>query len=87
LGLRDKVNFKRIGLLPEQIQEYNLSQNFEGEGYEVDALNAFNPYAFRNLILGHLDPLFDNDRHRQILAQHPVEDITDMILSRVKFLD
>ena len=86
-GLWDKINFKRIGLLPEQIQEYNLPQNFEGEGYEVDALNAFNPHAFRNLILDHVDSLFDDDIHGQILAQHPVEDIEDMILGRVKFLD
>jgi hypothetical protein len=85
--LWDKIHFKRIGLLPEQIHEYNLPQNFDGEGYEVDALNAFDPYAFRNLILGHVDPLFDDERHRQILAQHPVQNIEDMILSRVKFLD
>jgi hypothetical protein len=85
-GLWDRIHFKRIGLLPEQIEQYNLPPNFEGEGYEVDALNAFNPYAFRNLILGHVDPLFDDDIHTQILAQHPVEDIEDMILSR-EFLD
>jgi hypothetical protein len=86
-GLWNKIHFKRIGLVPEQIREYNLPQNFEGEGYEVDALNAFNPSAFRNLIHGHVDPLFDDDVHRQILAQHPVEDIEDMVQSRVKFVD
>jgi hypothetical protein len=87
-GLRDKVRFERMGLLPEQIQEYNLPKNeFEGDGYEVDALNAFKPTAFKNLILDHVDPLFDESIHQEILAKHPIEDIDNMIRSRVKFLD
>jgi len=87
-GLWDKIHFERIGLLREQVDEYGLPPNFEkGGGYEVDALNAFNPRAFRDLILNHIDPLFDESIHEEILAKHPVEDINDMIRKRVEFLD
>jgi hypothetical protein len=87
-GLWDKIYFKRIGLLPEQVTEYNLPQNFdESEGYEVDALNAFDPLAFKDLILSHIDPLFDESIHNEILSMHPVETINDLIRNRVEFLD
>jgi hypothetical protein len=87
-GLWDRINFERIGVLPEQIEEYDLPENFDEEGgYEVDALNAFNPQAFKELIHGKIDPLFDKDIHTQILAEHPAEDIDNLIRSKVEFLD
>jgi hypothetical protein len=86
-GLWDKIHFERIGLLPEQVEEYNLPQNFEsGEGYEVDALHAFNPEAFRKLILDHINPHFDKDIHKRVLALHSERDIDRQIRSRVQFL-
>ena len=43
------VDFKRIALTEEQVETYNLPANFEsGEGYEVDALNAYNPKEFES---------------------------------------
>ncbi|SRR5215204_957618 len=86
-GLWNRIHFKRIGLLPEQVEEYNLPQNFEsGEGYEVDALHAFNPQAFKKLILDHINPYFDDDIHKQVLAQHPEEDIDNQIRCKIQFL-
>jgi len=86
-GLWNKIHFKRIGILPEQVKEYKLPENFEsGEGYEVDALHAFNSQAFKKLLLDHIDPYYDEDIHRQVLEQHPLKEIKDLIQCRVTFL-
>lgn len=86
-GLWDRINFKRIALLPAQIQSYKLPENFEGEkGYEVDALNARNPEAFKELILSHIDAYFDERIHKKILNQHPAKDIDNLVRTHVKFV-
>jgi hypothetical protein len=82
------VEFKRIGLLYEQIQEYGLPTNFAtGEGYEVDALNAFDPDAFRGLIEEHIDPYFDEKIHERLLERIPAKYVDDLISEKVKFQD
>jgi hypothetical protein len=87
-GLWDKIHFERIGVLPEQIEEYGLPQDFEsGKGYEVDALNAYNPQAFKRLIDDHIDPFFNEDIHKKILAEHSAKSIDDLIRNKVEFLD
>lgn len=86
-GLWDRVYFERIGLLPQQVEEFGLPANFEtGEGYEVDALNAFNPKAFEKLIDDHSDPYFDEQIHKRLLDQFPAKKIDDLIHQKVKFL-
>ena len=61
-GLSDIVEFKRIAVVSSQIREYGLPVDFEtGKGYEIDALNAFNPEKFSKLLLDNITPYFDWD--------------------------
>ena len=86
-GLWDKVDFKRIALLPSQIQEYRLPENWEsGEGYEVDSLHAFDPVAFKKLLLGEIDQWFNKDIHKQVLKETEAKRIDDLIRSKIRFL-
>ena len=86
-GLSDIVKFKRIGVIQSQIKEYDLPVDFEtGKGYEIDALNAFNPEKFRSLLLDNITPHFDNDIHNQLLEQDSAESIDQIVRKKVKFL-
>jgi len=89
-GMLRRVNFERIALTDEQVEAYGLPPNFEGkEGYEVDALNAYKPDEFANLINENIEPHFDKDVHNRILEQEEfqAETIDARIRSKVKFLD
>jgi hypothetical protein len=87
-GMSSLVKFERIGVTKPQIKQYDLPANFEtGEGYEVDALNAFKPLEFRKLIHEHIDQYFDEDIHKRILEQYPVEVIQSLIDKKVMFRD
>ena len=82
----NKIEFKRIAILPSQVQEYQLKADFEtGEGYEIDALNAFNPTAFK-VLLDHIIPYFDEDIHNQILEAYSAEEINDIAINRFRSL-
>jgi hypothetical protein len=83
----NKIEFKRIAILPSQVQEYQLKADFEtGDGYEIDALNAFNPTAFKKLLLDHIIPYFDEDIHNQILEAYSAEEINDIAINRFRSL-
>jgi hypothetical protein len=89
-GMLDLVDFKRIALTSEQEQAYGLPSNFEsGEGYEVDALNAYNPKEFAKLINENIEPYFDKDVHKAVLEREEfqAETIDTKIRSKVAFLD
>jgi hypothetical protein len=84
------VDFKRIALTEEQVELYNLPANFEsGEGYEVDALNAYNPKEFAKLIDSQIEPYFDKDMHDAMLEREEfqAETIDDKIRNKIAFLD
>jgi len=86
-GLLNKIEFKRIAILPSQVQEYQLRVDFEtGKGYEIDALNAFNPTAFKKLLLSHITPYFDTDIHNQILEEYSAKEINDIAIKRFRSL-
>ena len=86
-GVSDIVKFKRIAVVPSQIQEYELPIDFEtGKGYEIDALNAFNPEKFRNLLLDNIIPYFDLDILEQLLEQNPARLVDQMVRKKVKFV-
>jgi hypothetical protein len=86
-GLLKKMEFKRIAVIPSQIVEYQLPVDFEsGKGYEIDALNAFNPVAFKKLLLDHIKPYFDEDIHEQLLELNQVKDINKLLRAKIKFL-
>jgi hypothetical protein len=86
-GFLCKIEFKRIAVLPSQIQEYGLPVDFQtGKGYEIDGLNAFNPQKFKKLLLDHINPYFDLDIHEQLLEQNPARLVDQMVRKKVKFL-
>ena len=75
-GLLSHIEFKRIAVMPPQIREYGLIESFDKDkGYEIDALNAFNPNAFRQLLLDHIEPYFDKGIHKQVLNKFDAPDI------------
>jgi len=85
------VDFQRIALTDEQVESYGLPPNFEGKGgYEVDALNAYKPKEFAELIKSNIEPpIFDGNVHECILEREEFrpETIDTRIRSKVKFLD
>ena len=86
-GLSDIVKFKRIAVVPSQIREDGLPVDFEtGNGYEIDALNAFNPEKFSKLLLDNITPYFDWDIYDQLLKQNPSNVIDRLVRKKVKFL-
>ena len=86
--ISDFVEFKRIGLTPHQVKAYDLPSNFEsGEGYEVDALNAFKPEEFAKLIHRSIDLYFDKSLHKRILEKYSPQIIDSRIRERIGFLD
>ena len=87
LGLLCKIVFERIAVIPSQIEEFGLPVDFQtGKGYEIDALNAFNPQKFKNLLLDHITPYFDLDIHEQLLEENSARLVDQMVRKRVKFL-
>jgi hypothetical protein len=70
---------------------YGLPANFEsGEGYEVDALNAYKPKEFAKLINSQIEPpYFDEDVHKQILEREEfqAETIDAKIREKIAFLN
>ena len=89
-GMLRQVKFERIALTKSQEKTYGLPLNFEsGEGYEVDALNAYNPKEFAKLIDKHVERHYDKGIHEQVLERQDFqsETIDARIRSRVKFLD
>lgn len=85
-GIWDYVHFERIGIIPEQIAEYGLIPNEDNDGYEIDALFAFNPQKFQKLLDEHIEPYFDEDIYQKLLAEHQSKDIDKLVKTRVKFL-
>ena len=75
-GLLSQIEFKRIAVIPSQIREYGLIEGFDKDkGYEIDALNAFNSTAFRQLLLDHIEPYFDKRIHKLVLKKFSAQDI------------
>jgi hypothetical protein len=86
-GFLCEIEFKRIAVIPSQIGEYGVPTDFQtGKGYEIDALNAFNPQKFKKLLLDHITPYFDLDIHKELLQQNPVRLVDQMVRKKVKFL-
>jgi hypothetical protein len=86
-GFLCEIEFKRIAVIPSQIGEYGLPADFQtGKGYEIDALNAFNPQKFKKLLLDHITPYFDLDIHKELLQQNPVKLVDQMVRKKVKFI-
>ena len=85
-GIWKYVHFERIGIIPEQIAEYGLIPNDDNDGYEIDALNAFNPHKFKKLLYDHIEPYFDEDIYQKLLAEHPAADIDKLVRNKVKLL-
>jgi hypothetical protein len=84
-GLLNKIESKRVAIVPSQIEEYGLTVDFEsGKGYEIDALNAFNPVAFKKLLLDHINPYFDERIHSQLVEKYPKENIDNMVSELLK---
>jgi hypothetical protein len=89
-GMLKLVDFKRIAVTEEQVMSYGLPVNFEsGEGYEVDALNAYKPKEFAKLINSQIEPYFDVDVHNAILEREEfqAETIDAKIREKIAFLD
>jgi hypothetical protein len=89
-GMLHAVDIKRIALTNAQVKSYNLPRNFESdEGYEVDALNAYNPEQFAKLINDHINPHFDKDIHTKVLQlpEFQPETIDKRIGRKIIFLD
>jgi hypothetical protein len=89
-GMLKHVDFKRIAVTEEQVKAYNLPANFEsGEGYEVDALNAYNPKEFAKLIHSQIEPYFDVDVHNAMLEREEfqAETIDAKIREKIAFLN
>lgn len=85
-GVLKYVHFERICIKPGQIAEYHLPLNDDNDGYEIDALNAFNPQKFQKLLDDHIEPYFDENIYQKLLAEHPAADIDKLVRSKVKFL-
>lgn len=90
-GMLKLVDFKRIAVTEEQVKSYGLPVNFEsGEGYEVDALNAYKPKEFAKLINSQIEPpRFDMDVLKQILEREDFQakTIDARIREKIAFLD
>jgi hypothetical protein len=87
-GFSCKIEFKRIAIIKSQIREYGLPTDFQtGKGYEIDALNAFNPRKFNKLLHDNINPYFDTDVHQQLLEQNPARLVDQMVRRKVKFVD
>jgi hypothetical protein len=83
--LQKRSNFL-LAVLPSQIEEYGMPVDFEsGKGYEIDALNAFNSDALKQLLLDHIEPYFDKDIHQRLLELNPTEDIDKLPRSKIRF--
>jgi hypothetical protein len=106
----DKINFKRIAVTKEQIEEYHLppqpedSQTLQKLGrdprtnrfiaehgelfaVELEALTAFVPDEFEQLVQTEVDGLFDNNIHQELLdkPEHSEAHISGLVDKKVKF--
>jgi hypothetical protein len=86
-GILSKIHFERIAVLPKQVREYGIPKSDEGGGYDIDALNAYRPDLFRDLLIDHVDDYFDEEIHNKVVEKFPESDINKMVNNRVKFLD
>ena len=87
-GILHKIHFERIAVLPEQVSEYGIPLADEGGGYEIDALNAYNPDLFKHLLLDHTDgDYFDEDIHEKVVEKFSEDYITKILNDKVTFLD
>jgi hypothetical protein len=83
-GLLDQIEFKRIAVLPSQVREYGLIESFDKDrGYEIDALNAFNPSLFSQLLHNHTEPYFDHSVHQLVLKKFKADDINNSARARL----
>ena len=81
-GLLRSIEFKRIAVIPSQVREYGLIESFDKDkGYEIDALNAFNPTGFKQLLLDHIEPYFDERIHKLVLKKFNEQDINKRVRS------
>jgi hypothetical protein len=85
-GLLNFIDFKRIAITEDQIEEYGLHNDDGSLHFEIDVLNAVNQEKFKQLLLDHITPYFREDIHRQLLEKYPVKDINKMISKKVRFL-
>jgi hypothetical protein len=90
-GLSELIEFKRIGVIPDQIDEYHIPLNYDkkgGESYEIDGLNALNESAFRGLLRGHVKPYFDEGIYDKMLRrkEHTAKYIDKLVRSKITFL-
>jgi hypothetical protein len=84
------VEFRRLALIPEQERRYDLPANFETEkGYQLDALEAYAPDAFRLIVQDPVDNLFDEDIHKKMLNEkkHSGDDILRKIRKKLGLKD
>jgi hypothetical protein len=89
-GLLSRIDFKRIGVLQEQIQEYKIPLNYDKKNkpsYEIDGLNALNETAFRDLLRSNVKPLFNESIYEKMLLrkEHSAKDIDRLVRSKITF--
>jgi hypothetical protein len=89
----NRIHFESIAITDEQISKYNLPENFElskdGKpkgGVQLDALQAFKPYEFQNLIQSTIRKHFKPKIYNQMLAEHQPGFIDGLMARQVKFL-
>jgi len=105
-----KINFKRIAVTKEQIEEYQLPHRPEdsktlekldrdrrtpgfiaehGQLYavELEALTAYVPNEFEQLVQSEIDNLFDNGIHQELLQRPEYSEIhiSNLVDDKVKF--
>ena len=89
-GLLSRIEFKRIGVIPEQIEEYDIPLNYDkqgGKSYEIDGLNALNEMAFRDLLRSNVEPYFDEDTYERMLLkkEHAKRYINRLVRKKITF--
>jgi hypothetical protein len=87
-GILKGIHFERIAVLPEQVSEYGIPRSDDKDkGYEIDALNAFRPDLFKQLLLDHIVSYFNEDIHKRVLEMFSEEDINNQIGNKINFID
>jgi hypothetical protein len=85
-GVSNTIKLQRIAVTSGQEDEYGLIPSEDG-GYEIDALNAFRPDLFEQLLLDHVEPYFDKDIHNKVMAKYPESEIDKVVRRKIKFIE
>lgn len=80
---------KTLDKLKNDTRSDGFKSNHNGELFqvEVDALTAYVPEEFKNMVLGPVDQYFDNDIYKKLLLEHSPEQLHRLVNKRMKFID